>query len=165
VSRSLLVAIAAAAATVAAACGPRGATPSEPTPAAPVDAAPAPAPVAVTPPPPDAAPVPLPLDRDMPALAARLVELYRAAADALVAAGTDCGRASTELVAVRDRFRDVRDAVSRVVADGRSGQLEPELDRHRDPIAAALTRMQPTLDACRSDARLDAALDGLAGGG
>jgi hypothetical protein len=164
VSRSLLVAIAAAAG-VATACGPRGAAPNEPAPASPTDAAPAPAPVVVTPPPPDAAPAPLPLDRDMPALAARLAELYRAAADALATAGTDCGRASTELVAVRDRFRDVRDAVARVVADGRSSQLEPELDRHRDPIAAALTRMQPTLDACRSDPRLDAALDGLAGGG
>jgi hypothetical protein len=83
----------------------------------------------------------------------------------MVAAGKDCGRASAGLGTVRDQFRDVRDAVARVVADGRTAQLEPELDRQREPIAAALARMQPTLDACRADAKLDEALEGLAGGG
>jgi hypothetical protein len=150
---------------VAGGCGPSG--PAGPTGPDPVVVAPrVDAPTAIASPPPvDAAPVPPPLDRDMPALAAKLVELYRAAGDALATAGTDCGRASTGLVAVRDKFKHVRDATSRVVADGRAAQLEPELDRQREPIAAALARMQPTLDACRTDVRLNEALDGLAGGG
>jgi hypothetical protein len=112
-----------------------------------------------------AVPAPVTLDRDLPALAGRIAELYGAAGDALVAAGTDCTRASAGLTALRDRFADVRDAIARVVADNRVALLEPELDAQRDVIKAALARMKPTLDACKTDAKLDEALEGLAPGG
>jgi hypothetical protein len=149
-------------AAAAAACGSPRTAPNEPTPAATSDARP------TEPPPPpraDAVPAPVTLDRDLPALAGRIAELYGAAGDALVAAGTDCTRASAGLTALRDRFADVRDAIARVVADNRVALLEPELDAQRDVIKAALARMKPTLDACKTDAKLDEALEGLAPGG
>jgi hypothetical protein len=150
----------AAAAAVAAACGPARPAPTGPTPpAAHTDARLAAAP------PVDAAPVPVPLDRDMVALAAKVAELYGAAADGLVAAGTDCARATTALGSVRDRFTDVRDAIAKVTADDRIAALEPELDRHRDEIKDAIKRMGPALAACRADASFNEALEGLAPGG
>jgi hypothetical protein len=149
-----------AVAAAGAGCGPPRA-PAEPVVAAPIDAAP----LAVTPEPPDAAPVPRPLDRDMPALAAGQVALVTAVAEALASAGTDCARAADGVVALRAQFKDVRDATARVLIDGRGAQLEPELDARREPIDAALARMRPTLDACKSDARLDEALEGLGAGG
>ena len=144
----------------AAACGSPKPTPEEPRPAT-TDARPG------TPEPPraDAVPAPVTLDRDLPALAARIAELYAAAGDALVAAGKDCARASAGLTALRDRYADVREAVARVVADDRVKLLEPELDAQRETIRGALTRMKPTLDACRTDATLNEALEGLAPGG
>jgi hypothetical protein len=150
----------AAAAAVVTACGPARPTPTGPTPpAAHPDARVAEAPRI------DAAPVPLPLDRDMVALAAKVAELYGAAADALVAAGTDCSRGATALGDVRDRFKDVREAIAKVTADDRLAALEPELDRHRDEVKDAIKRMGPALDACRTDASFNEALEGLAPGG
>jgi hypothetical protein len=145
-----------------AACGPSR-TPAAPT--DPVADAPADAPPVATAPAPDAAPVPLPLDRDMPALAAGYVALVTAVADALASAGTDCARAADGVVALRTQFKDVRDAAARVLIDGRAALLEPELDARSASIDAALARMKPTLDACKSDARLDEALEGLGAGG
>lgn len=155
-----IAAVVAAAAIAIVACGPARPTPIGPTPpAARADARLAEAPAI------DAAPVPLPLDRDMVALAAKVAELYGAAADALVAAGTDCARATTGLGQVRDRFMDVRDAIAKVTADDRIATLEPELDRHRDEVKDAIKRMGPALAACRTDASFNEALEGLAPGG
>ena len=109
--------------------------------------------------------MPVPLDRDAPTLAGRVVELYQAVGEALATAGTDCRRAVTGLAAVKERFRETRDAVARVVAEGRSAALEAELDRKQAPISAAMARMQTALDACRADAKFNEALEGLAGGG
>jgi hypothetical protein len=148
-------------AAAAVACGSPRPAPQEPAPVAAADARPA----EPEPPRADAVPAPVTLDRDLPALAARIAELYGAAGDALVAAGTDCARASAGLTALREKFSDVRDAVARVVADDRVKLLEPELDAQREAIKTALARMKPTLDACRTDARLNEALEGLAPGG
>jgi hypothetical protein len=147
---------------IASAIAAGGCGPSRPA-AAPTDraaTAPDAAPVALAPP--DAAP--LPLDHDLPALAARWVDLYAAIADALAGAGGDCARAIERVGELRARFADVRDATDRVRADGRVGQLEVEIDRRREPIEAALARMRPTLDACANDARLDEALEELVAG-
>jgi hypothetical protein len=141
------------------ACGPPRATPTEPTPPAPTSDARV---VAVA----DGVPAPVPLDRDLPALAAKLADLYHAAADTVVAAGTDCARATAGLASVRSSFSETRDAIAKVGADkDRMAALEPELSRYGDAIKADIKRMGPTLDACRTDATFNAALEGLAPGG
>lgn len=149
-----------AALIAAAACGPPRATPTGPTPPAPASDA------RVAAVPADGVPAPVPLDRDLPALAAKLADLYHAAADAVVAAGTDCARATAGLASVRSSFSDARDAIAKVGADkDRMAALEPELGRYGDAIKADIKRMAPTLDACRTDAKFNAALEGLAPGG
>lgn len=136
----------------------RGGTPPPPQP-------PPPAPVTVVvdaAPPADAAP----LHRDLPRLAARSVELYKAIVGAFHAAGENCADAAVRLGELRASYGDVVTANATVIQEGRGKELEAALAPHDAELDAAAKDVMhaPTLAACAKDEAFIRAFDELVGG-
>lgn len=132
----------------AGACGPRQVAPGGNGGAAGTGAAVGAAAPDAGPPAPDA---PLPLERDMPTLARRSADMLVALGDAL-ASDADCEALADAASAVFTEYREVRVAAALAEDQGRGAALDAALDAHADRIAAAATRMQPTLTRCSHDA-------------
>jgi len=139
------------AAAAAIACGgsPPPAKPAGPTPAAvPIDAGPRDAP---------------PLDQDLERLVQRSLAMYRAVAKALGDPQRPCSAAAADLGQLRDEYRDVVTANTKVVQDGRAKELKAALAPHNEEFdgAAQAVLQSPMMSKCHGDRAFTKAFDDL----
>jgi hypothetical protein len=144
-----VISLLAAAAAIACSASPPPAKPTGPTPAAaPVDAGPRDAP---------------PLDQDLERLAQRSLAMYSAVAKALGDAKRPCSAATADLGQLRDEYRDVVTANTKVLQDGRAKELRAALTPHNDEFdhAAQAVLQSPSMSKCHGDRAFTKAFDDL----
>jgi hypothetical protein len=168
VRASWLVALSAAGAMAAIACGPAAQPASTARPAPPPPTVVADAGVAV-----DAAPVAsaalapadtaTPLDRQLAHLVDRSLAMYRELADALTASGTDCPAAVARLHELAGRYGDVPIGNAKALQDGNALALRAALAPHTDEFnhLAETVMHAPVMAACMTDPAFAKAFDAL----